>query len=626
MRILGTALVCTAVAHATAVLVLFAEHRRRSRPLRSSGPLVSVGAGVAVGWLAMDDIVVSLLAGALTAAVLLRARRRLHCFRPAGVSVLVTHALFLASGLVWMAWFLATMPVSPLSRALVLAGAPLLALNVPPGLVRTLQLWEPLCRRDWRRPRAPLPPAERAEFPRVSIHVPAHAEPPDVVIATLDALARLDYPNFEVLVVDNNTADPALWRPIAVHCRLLGQRFRFFHVEGLTGAKGGALNYALAKTDPDAELVAVVDADYHAEPDWLRCTVGYFDDPKMAFVQSPHAYRDWDASRFLTTCNWEYAQFFVTVMVSLNEYDAAPIVGTMSLIRRGALEEAGGWSEWCLTEDSELAIRIHALGYSSVYLTHVYGRGLIPDTFAGYKQQRFRWTYGPVQELRHHFRLYLPGRWRQPSRMTLAQRLHHPVQGLLGLSVSPSIALVPVGAAFVVSVGIQGEVVSVPAPLWVGMAVLLASSALHFWFVYRRLLGAPFRHIVAAKLAAKSLGHVATVAQVSALLARRVPWRRTDKFRRPGRGWRALGCVRTELVLATVWMAFGVLALVAFPRSGIAVLIEIGILLQGVGYLAAPAMTLLAERDLSLRARQAGGAGPVGPVGDHRPLEGAAVR
>lgn len=60
-------------------------------------------------------------------------------------------------------------------------------------------------------------------------------------------------------------------------------------------------------------------------------------------------------------------------MVALNEHNAGLTVGTMSLIRRSALDEAGGWAEWCLTEDSELAIRIHALGYDGVYLSEAFG-------------------------------------------------------------------------------------------------------------------------------------------------------------------------------------------------------------------------------------------------------------
>ena len=173
----------------------------------------------------------------------------------------------------------------------------------------------------------------------------------------LDRLAALDYPNHEVSVIDNDTSDPRLWQPVRDHCDQLGDRFRFLHVEGITGAKAGALNWAFPHTDPDAELIAVVDADYHVEPEWLRRTVGFFDDPRMGFVQCPHAYRDYDHSRFGRWANWEYAVFFATGMVALNEHNAGLTVGTLSLIRKQALQEAGGWAEWCLTEDSELAVR-----------------------------------------------------------------------------------------------------------------------------------------------------------------------------------------------------------------------------------------------------------------------------
>ena len=98
--------------------------------------------------------------------------------------------------------------------------------------------------------------------PKVSIHVPAYNEPPAMLIETLDALARLDYPDFEVLVIDNNTRDEAVWRPVEAHCAALGARFRFFHVAPLAGFKAGALNYALERTAADAQIVAVIDSDY----------------------------------------------------------------------------------------------------------------------------------------------------------------------------------------------------------------------------------------------------------------------------------------------------------------------------------------------------------------------------
>jgi len=285
-----------------------------------------------------------------------------------------------------------------------------------------------------------------------------------VVIATLDRLAALDYPNFEVLVVDNNTLDPELWQPVRSHCSALGDRFRFLHVEGLTGAKAGALNWALPHTDPAAELIAVVDADYQVEPEWLRCTVGYFDDnPLMGFVQCPHAYRDYEHSRFGRWANWEYSVFFQAGMVSLNEHNAGLTVGTMSVIRRQALEEVGGWAEWCLTEDSELAVRIHAAGYDSVYLTARYGRGLIPETFRAYRRQRFRWTYGPVQEFRRHWRLFLPLRLGgTPSRLTRAQKLHHANHGIDVICVGLRALTIPLGAGSAASMLLHHERIPVP--------------------------------------------------------------------------------------------------------------------------------------------------------------------
>src|SRR5207248_2280210 len=119
------------------------------------------------------------------------------------------HIQLILTGLAWGTWFVATIPVSPLTRALMLAGCPLLLITLPSGFVQLLEQNEVLWRARWRRPRAPLPTSRIDKYPKVCLHVPTYAEPPAVVIATLNALARLRYPNFEVLVIDNNTQDPA---------------------------------------------------------------------------------------------------------------------------------------------------------------------------------------------------------------------------------------------------------------------------------------------------------------------------------------------------------------------------------------------------------------------------------
>ncbi len=97
----------------------------------------------------------------------------------------------------------------------------------------------------------------RPRRPKVSIHIPAHNEPPEMLKQTLDAVARLDYTNYECIVVINNTPDPALWLPIEEHCRTLGERFKFVRADDIVGFKAGALRLALVHTAADAEVIGV---------------------------------------------------------------------------------------------------------------------------------------------------------------------------------------------------------------------------------------------------------------------------------------------------------------------------------------------------------------------------------
>jgi cellulose synthase/poly-beta-1,6-N-acetylglucosamine synthase-like glycosyltransferase/exo-beta-1,3-glucanase (GH17 family) len=283
-----------------------------------------------------------------------------------------------------------------------------------------LELTEVVWTDRWRRRFVPMTEKPGPDAPKVSIHVPCYNEPPHMVMQTLNALARLDYPNFEVLIIDNNTKDEAVWRPVEAFCHQLGERFRFFHLPKWPGYKAGALNFGLAQTAPDAEIIAVIDSDYQVKPDWLSATVPYFQREKVGFVQSPQDYRDWESDGFQAMCNWEYQGFFKIGMIQRNERNAIIQHGTMTLIRKSALEQVGQWAEWCITEDAELGLRLFEAGYEAVYMPDSFGQGLVPDSFAAYKTQRFRWAYGAVQILKHHWRHMLPG----DKQLTSAQKYH----------------------------------------------------------------------------------------------------------------------------------------------------------------------------------------------------------
>jgi cellulose synthase/poly-beta-1,6-N-acetylglucosamine synthase-like glycosyltransferase len=191
--------------------------------------------------------------------------------------------------------------------------------------------------------------------------------------------------------------DPHIWEPVAEHCARLGPKFRFFTLGKYAGFKAGALNFALRETAPDAEIVGVIDSDYIVDPDWLRCMAPAFADPKVGFTQSPQDYRDNDGSFFKRLMFWEYAGFFQAGMVTRNERNAIIQHGTMTLIRKQALLNENGWAEWCITEDSQLGLRLFRAGYEAVYSKKSFGKGVMPDDFTAFRKQRYRWAYGAMR-------------------------------------------------------------------------------------------------------------------------------------------------------------------------------------------------------------------------------------
>ncbi len=381
-----------------------------------------------------------------------------------------------------------------------------------------------------RRSFNPLGPAP-SHWPKVSIHVPAYNEPPQMLMETLDALSRLDYPNFEVILVDNNTTDPAVWQPVAEHCRRLGTRFRFFHVERLAGFKAGALNYALRRSAADAAIIAVIDSDYKVDPQWLRDLIPGFAEPKVAIVQAPQDYRDGSESLFKSMCYAEYKGFFHIGMVTRNERNAIIQHGTMTLVRRQALEQVAGWTQWCITEDAELGLRLFAQGYEALYVPRSYGRGLMPDTFTDYKKQRFRWAYGAVQILRVHARALLSGR---DSQLTKGQRYHF-IAGWLpwladGLNLVFTLAALGWSAAMIVA----PNRIDPPLIMFSVLPLALFSfKLLKLAHLYASRVGANMRQTLAAALAGLALSHTIGVAVIKSVFTRNEPFFRTPKRTAP---------------------------------------------------------------------------------------------
>ncbi len=430
-------------------------------------------------------------------------------------------------------------------------------------MVHTFEVVDVICRIRWRRVFTPQP--NTRYFPKVSLHVPAYNEPPEMVIETLNALAGLDYPNYEVIVIDNNTSDESLWRPVETHCACLG--FRFFHLENWPGFKSGALNYALKQTDPQTEIVGIVDSDYIVEPDYLKDLVGFFEKPQVAFVQTPQDYRDVDpGDRYALACYHAYQYFYKLSMATRNERNGIIFTGTMGLIRRKVLEEVGGWDEWCITEDAEISLKILSMGYQSIFIDRTYGRGLMPLNFEGLKKQRFRWAFGGMQVLRLHWLKLLPWarKFDPDNQLTLGQKFDYWSGGLQWFND-------PLAFAFTVILLISGVTFSLNHSVFLQP---LAGAALFVPFIFivfgltkilwalRIRLRCTMSEAYLAFVILLSLTWVVTLACILGLTRKEGVFLRTPKQKGQQAFIRSLQVVGKETLLATLCLGCIVLLLV----------------------------------------------------------------
>ena len=466
--------------------------------------------------------------------------------------------------------------------ALIGAQGVLLALLLVDGLELTEVIWT----NQQRRPFAPIsnwqPPPDA---PKVSIHVPCYNEPAHMVIETLDALSRMEYPNFEVLVIDNNTKLAEVWKPLEAHCAKLGARFRFFHLPQWPGFKAGALNFGLSQTAPDAQIVGVIDSDYIVTPDWLRATIPYFDKQDVAFVQAPQDYRDGGENRFKRMCYWEYAGFFHIGMVQRNERNAIIQHGTMTLIRKTALADTGGWAEWCICEDAELGLRLFEHGFDSVYLNHSFGRGLIPDNFSAYKTQRFRWAYGAVQIIKRHWRSLGRG-----DQLTRGQRYHF-ISGWLPWFADAANIIFAVAAIFW-SVLLMFHLVEFPPAVFLvpTLSAFIFKVVAGFW-LYRARIECGLRDRIGAAIAGMALSHAVARAVWQGLFTDSKPFFRTPKCKDQPAAIQAFLMAREEiaLLLALAGCAIAVLCIFTSQnRNAILWALMLGV--QTLPYLAALAV------------------------------------
>ncbi len=234
-----------------------------------------------------------------------------------------------------------------------------------------------------------------AVLPSVDVYIPTYSEPLDVLEKTITGALCLEYPKFSVWVLDDGRRP---WLKSFCEAKGVGYLTR----PDNSHAKAGNINHALTKTN--ADFVAVFDADFIPQRNFLIRTIGFFSDPRIGIVQVPHAFYNHDVMQANLALRKSLPDdqrfFFEAIMPSRDGWNAAFCCGSNSVIRRDALRAIGdALPTASITEDMLLSLMMLRKGYITRYLCERLAFGLAPESVEAFFVQRQRWARGAMQIL-----------------------------------------------------------------------------------------------------------------------------------------------------------------------------------------------------------------------------------
>ena len=321
-----------------------------------------------------------------------RGRRRL--IRSFAVTSLTISVLYL----LWRLFF-------TIDLAAWFVAVPMLILEVHHALgvgLYTFSLWDT---------DAPPPPAgvDSTDL-RVAVLITTHDESIEVLLPVVSAALAIDPPHETWVLDDGNRPEVA---ELAV-----GLGASYLARESNEHAKAGNLNNALEHIQ--ADVIAVFDADHVVMPEFLMNTLGYFDDPGIAVVQTPQDFYNVDSFEHVARRDrptfQEQAVFYRLILPAKNRWKAGFWCGTNALVRVSALLDVGGVATGSVTEDIHTSIRLHKRGWRIVVHNEVLARGLAATNISQYMLQRRRWARGAMQVMRSE-------RLLTSSELTIPQRV-----------------------------------------------------------------------------------------------------------------------------------------------------------------------------------------------------------
>lgn len=238
----------------------------------------------------------------------------------------------------------------------------------------------------------------------VDVYIPTYNEDVEIVRKTVLGALAIDYPanKKRVYVLDDGRAEKyqARRQELRQMCAALG--CTLMTRDNNDHAKAGNINTAMRQTNGD--LILILDCDHIPTRDFLKNTVGFFQNPKVALVQTPHWFYNPDPfERNLLTAGKVPVgnELFYKVLQKGNDFwNAAFFCGSAAVIRKDYVLQIGGIATETVTEDCHTSFRLHSLGYESVYYDKIMVAGLAPEKFSAYVGQQVRWARGMAQILR----------------------------------------------------------------------------------------------------------------------------------------------------------------------------------------------------------------------------------
>ena len=274
----------------------------------------------------------------------------------------------------------------------------------------------------WKLPNRQIIPAPAGKT--VDVFITAYDEPLEVLRRTAIGARAIRYPH-RTYFLDDGKRDEL--KRIAEELGI-----GYIRRAGNAHAKAGNLNYALSVTD--GEFILQLDADHFPLPHMVDHILGYFNDPKVAFVQTPQDFYNTDSFTHVVDDDarelWEENRIFYSLLQpGKDSHNASFFCGCGGMLRRSALEDIGGFQSTTIIEDMETSLSLHAAGWSSVYHPSALAFGLSPGSAAAFHVQRQRWAQGSMQMLRKKSPLFLPGLTWQQRTSYMAANLY-PLDGL----------------------------------------------------------------------------------------------------------------------------------------------------------------------------------------------------